>query len=111
MIYPGHGQKFVGRDGKVSFFITQKAEQLFHQKIKAAKLTWTQAWRHANKKGRTESTTRRKAKKAGKFQKAIAGMSLEDMKRKRAQKGELRAKVTDAAAKEAKARQSKKGSA
>lgn len=50
-IYPGRGQKFVAKDGKVSFFITAKADSLFHQKIKAVKLTWSQAWRRMNKKG------------------------------------------------------------
>ena len=31
-IYPGHGQKFVAKDAKVSFFINAKADSLFHQR-------------------------------------------------------------------------------
>eukprot|EP00408_Alexandrium_pacificum_P068586 CAMPEP_0171169846 /NCGR_PEP_ID=MMETSP0790-20130122/8417_1 /TAXON_ID=2925 /ORGANISM="Alexandrium catenella, Strain OF101" /LENGTH=56 /DNA_ID=CAMNT_0011634691 /DNA_START=90 /DNA_END=256 /DNA_ORIENTATION=- len=42
-IYPGGGQRYVARDGKVSFFISKKAESLFHQRIKPVKLRWTQA--------------------------------------------------------------------
>jgi large subunit ribosomal protein L24e len=111
-IYPGRGQKFVGKDARISFFITAKADSLFHQRIKAVKLTWTQAWRRMNKKGKVEHASRKKGKKNTKFQKAIVGMSLEDMKRKRAQKTELRNKAKEDAIAEAKQRvanKSKKG--
>eukprot|EP00913_Durusdinium_trenchii_P028172 g26415.t1 len=92
-IYPGHGQKFVAKDAKVSFFINAKADSLFHQRIKPVKLRWTQAWRRMNKKG-----------KAQKFQKAIVGMSLDDLKQKKAQRPQLR-QAREQAAKEAKAKQ------
>lgn len=49
-IYPGHGQKFVAKDAKVSFFISAKADSLYHQRIKPVKLRWTQAWRRMNKR-------------------------------------------------------------
>merc|ERR1712039_1041556 len=85
-IYPGRGQKFIGKDAKVSFFISAKADSLFHQRIKAVKLTWSQAWRRMNKKGKIEGGKAKNKKKVTKFQKAIAGMSLEEMQKKRAQK-------------------------
>merc|ERR1712087_545998 len=107
-IYPGRGQKYVGKDAKVSFFITAKADSLFHQKIKAVKLTWSQAWRRMNKKGKIDGGKNKNKKKTQKFQKAIVGMSLEDMKRKRAQKNEIRAEANQAKAAEMKARQQKK---
>merc|ERR1712085_160441 len=107
-IYPGCGQRFVARDGEVSFFITAKADSLFHQKVKAVKLTWSQAWRRMNKKGKVETNNRRKKGKVHNVQKAIVGMSLEDMKRKRAEKTHLRQAAKDVAVQEAKARQSKK---
>lgn len=72
-IYPGHGQKFVAKDAKVSFFISAKADSLFHQRIKPVKLRWTQAWRRMNKKGKVEEGGKKKARKAQKFQKAIVG--------------------------------------
>mmetsp|Transcript_64951 Transcript_64951/g.163671 ORF Transcript_64951/g.163671 Transcript_64951/m.163671 type:complete len:163 (-) Transcript_64951:113-601(-) len=107
-IYPGRGQRFVAKDGKVSFFINSKADSLFHQRIKAVKLRWTQAWRRMNKKGKVDEQAKKRTRKAQKFQKAIVGMSLDDIKKKKAQKPELRQAAKEAAAKEAKARQSQK---
>merc|ERR1711972_799408 len=107
-IYPGRGQKFVAKDGKVSFFITAKADSLFHQRIKPVKLRWKQAWRRMNKKGKADEQDKKRTRMAQKFQKAIVGMSLEDIKKKKAQKPELRQQAKDAAAKEAKARAAKK---
>merc|ERR1719437_125154 len=110
-IYPGRGQKFVAKDAKVSFFISAKADSLFHQRIKPVKLRWTQAWRRMNKKGKADEAGKKRTRKAQKFQKAIVGMSLEDIKKKKAQKPELRKQAQDAAAKEAKARAAKKPAA
>eukprot|EP00397_Hematodinium_sp_SG-2012_P053847 GEMP01064552.1.p1 GENE.GEMP01064552.1~~GEMP01064552.1.p1 ORF type:complete len:178 (+),score=58.11 GEMP01064552.1:67-534(+) len=107
-IYPGCGQRFVAKDGKTFFFISAKADSLFHQRIKPVKLTWTQAWRRKNKKGKVEDQARKRKAKAQKFQKAIVGMSLEDLKRKKGQKTELREEAKKAAAREAKLRQQKK---
>merc|ERR1712194_454760 len=90
----GNGQKFIARDGKTSFFISAKADSLFHQKIKASKLSWSQTWRRKHKK------------KTAKFQKAIVGLSLDDMKQKKSEKLTLR-QEDEAAAKEAKLKQKK----
>merc|ERR1719296_627688 len=92
----------------MSFFISAKADSLFHQRIKPVKLRWTQAWRRMNKKGKADEAGKKRTRKAQKFQKAIVGMSLEDIKKKKAQKPELRQQARDAAAKEAKARVAKK---
>ena len=111
-IYPGHGQRFIARDGKSSLFITSKADSLFHQKIKPVRLRWTQAWRRMNKKGKTDEGGKTRKRKAAKFQKAIVGMSLEDIKKKKAKVPEMRKEAKEAAAKEAKARaQAKKAPA
>merc|ERR1711988_1328352 len=107
----GRGQRFIARDGKVHFFITSKAKSLYKQRIKAVKLRWTQAWRRMNKKGKVDEQGKRRTRKAQKFQKAIVGMSLEDIKKKKAQKPELRKQAQEAAAKEAKARAAKKPAA
>merc|ERR1712039_474496 len=90
------------------FFLSKKAESLFHQRIKPVKLRWTQAWRRMNKKGKVDDQAKKRTRKVQKFQKAIVGMSLEDIKKKKAQKPELRQQAQDAAAKEAKARAAKK---
>uniref|UniRef100_A0A7S2CBE0 Large ribosomal subunit protein eL24-related N-terminal domain-containing protein n=1 Tax=Alexandrium andersonii TaxID=327968 RepID=A0A7S2CBE0_9DINO len=110
-VYPGGGQKFVAKDGKVSFFISKKAESLFHQRIKPVKLRWTQAWRRMNKKGTANEQVKKRTRKVQKFQKAIVGMSLDDIKKKKAQKPELRQEAKEAAAKESKARAANKASA
>merc|ERR1719316_2161402 len=107
-IYPGHGQRFIARDGKQSLFISSKADSLFHQRIKPVKLRWTQAWRRMNKKGKAEEAGTKRKRKAQKFQKAIVGMSLDDIRRKKAQKPELRKAAQEAAIKEAKTRMQKK---
>merc|ERR1719152_541696 len=108
-IYPGRGQRFIAKDGKTHFFFTSKVSSLFHQRIKPVKLRWTQAWRRMNKKGSSDQSSKRKIRRVQKLQKAIVGMSLEDLKKKKAQKPALRQEAKDAAAKEAKARSQKKG--
>mmetsp|Transcript_23143 Transcript_23143/g.69337 ORF Transcript_23143/g.69337 Transcript_23143/m.69337 type:complete len:161 (-) Transcript_23143:81-563(-) len=110
-VYPGGGQKYIAKDGKVSFFISKKAESLFHQRIKPVKLRWTQAWRRMNKKGTANEQVKKRTRKVQKFQKAIVGMSLEDIKKKKAQKPEFRQQAKEAAAKEAKARVQQKKTA
>merc|ERR1712113_86507 len=99
---------FVAKDGKVSFFITAKADSLFHQRIKPVKLRGTQAWRRMNKKGKADEQAKKRTRKVQKFQKAIVGMSLDDIKKKKAEKPQLRQQAKEAAAKEAKARQALK---
>lgn len=56
-----------------------------------------------NKKGKVDEGSKKKARKAQKFQKAIVGMSLDDIKKKKAQRPELRAQ-REKEAKEAKAK-------
>ncbi|CDJ59947.1 60S ribosomal protein L24, putative [Eimeria maxima] len=85
-IYPGRGQKFVSRDGKVHTYIHSKEARLGRQKLKAAKLRWTLVWRRANKKSRGEAVAKRRTRKGAKIQKAIVGISLEEIKQRRAAK-------------------------
>ncbi|XP_026191973.1 60S ribosomal protein L24 [Cyclospora cayetanensis] len=85
-IYPGRGQKFVARDGKVHTYIHSKQARLGRHKMKPAKLRWTLAWRRANKKSRGEAVAKRRTRKGGKIQKAIVGISLEEIKQRCAAK-------------------------
>merc|ERR1719194_322293 len=73
---------------------------LHRQRIKPVKLTWTQNWRRKNKKGKAEEAGKKRTKKSTKVQKAIVGMSLDDIKQKKSQKTELRAAAKDAVLKE-----------
>merc|ERR1719329_1359913 len=108
-VYPGRGRRFIAKDGKTHFFGSSKASALFHQRIKPVKLRWTQQWRRMNKKGSSDQSSKRKIRRVQKLQKAIVGMSLEDLKKKKAQKPAMRQEAKDAAAKEAKLRSQKKG--
>ena len=81
---------------------------MFHQRKKAVKLTWTQAWRRFNKKIKVDETIKRRTKKTTRVQKAIVGISLEEIKRRRAEDEKERDRKIDAAKKEVKDREKKK---
>merc|ERR1712147_223007 len=89
-------------------FVSSKARCLFHQKIKPVKLTWTQASRRFNKKLKVEEIQKKRTRKTTRVQKAIVGMSLDEIKRKRAEDEATRDKALDATKKELKARNVKK---
>merc|ERR1712150_465465 len=113
-IVPGRGSRFIAKDGRMHYFISTKARSLFHQKIKPVKLTWTQAWRAFNKKIKVDTTIKKRSRKTTRIQRAVVGMSIEEIKRKKAETRDERDKLADASAKEikdrkAKALQAKKG--
>jgi large subunit ribosomal protein L24e len=103
-VYPGHGVLMIRRDGKPIFLGSSKAYSLTLQRKKAAKLKWTQAWRRLHKKGITETTTKKRSRRANKVQRAVVGASLEDIKKKASQKSDFRTAQREAALKEVKAR-------
>jgi len=106
-IYPGHGLRFVRKDGKLLAFVSKKGRSLYLQKIKAQKLHWTQAWRRLHKKGSIEAEAKKKVKRAGKVFKAIQGLSFDDITKKRQQKPDLRQAQREAALREVKERNRK----
>eukprot|EP00919_Chromeraceae_sp_WS-2016_P020926 GHVR01049638.1.p1 GENE.GHVR01049638.1~~GHVR01049638.1.p1 ORF type:complete len:163 (+),score=28.77 GHVR01049638.1:464-952(+) len=110
-IYPGKGVRYVAKDGKVSLFGIPKARRLFHQRIKPVLLRWTQGWRRHNKKGKAEEVTRKRTRKTYKVQKAIVGLSLDELKKKKDKKVEIREAAKTVAVKEAKAKQEKRAAA
>lgn len=71
-------------------FINQKSRSLYTQKIKAQRLVWTQQWRARHKKGRVENIQKRKVKRSGKVYRAIQGLSVDDLKKRRNQKSDIR---------------------
>jgi large subunit ribosomal protein L24e len=106
-IYPGNGKLMIRRDGRPVWLGSSKAYSLTIQRKKAAKLVWTQAWRRLHKKGITETTTKKSKRRAGKVQRAVVGASLEDIRKKAAQKTEIRSASQAAALKELKDRKAK----
>ena len=107
-IYPGRGSKFAGKDGKVHFFVSSKARSLFHQKIKPVKLTWTQASRRFNKKIKVEDIQKKRTRKTTRVQKAVVGMSLDEIRRRRTEDTAGRDKALEASKKEIRERNVKK---
>ncbi|KAK2196975.1 bifunctional Ribosomal protein L24e-related/Ribosomal protein L24e-L24 superfamily [Babesia duncani] len=93
-VYPGRGQKFVARDGKVYFFLNSKAKNLHKQRVKPARVRWTTSWRKANKKFQTEVAHRRRNRKNIKVQKPIVGLSLDELKSRRATATKTDAKMS-----------------
>ena len=72
------------------------------------KLTWTQAWRRHNKKIKVDEIHKRRTKRTTRVQKAIVGISLDEIKRRRNEKETERDKKMEEAKKEVKQRQAKK---
>ena len=113
---PGRGTRFISKDGRTHYFISTKARSLFHQKIKPVKLTWNMAWRAHNKKIKVDDIQKKRSRKTTRIQKAVVGMSIEEIRRKKAESREDRDKNATAAEKEiterkAKQRQQKKAAA
>ena len=107
-VWPGRGSRFISKDGKIQLFIGSKTRSLFHQRIKPVKLTWTQDWRRLTKKGRAETVKKRRVRKVVRVQKAYVGATLDDIKKKREEKPEVRQAMREQALREIKDRQKKK---
>jgi len=103
-IYPGHGIYTIRRDGKPIWVGGSKTFSLMLQRKKPAKLRWTQAWRRLAKKGLAETTTKKRHRRTTKVARAVVGLSLEEIRKKAAQKPEFRTAQRQTALKEAKAR-------
>merc|ERR1711992_130179 len=106
-IVPGRGSRFISKDGRTHYFISTKARSLYHQKIKPVKLTWTMAWRAYNKKIKVDELQKKKSRKTTRIQKAVVGMSIEEIRRKKAESTEDRDKASAAAQKEIEERKQK----
>ena len=106
-IVPGRGSRFISKDGRTHYFISTKARSLFHQKIKPVKLTWTLAWRAYNKKIKVDDIQKKRSRKTTRIQKAVVGMSIEEIRRRKAESREDRDKANVAAEQTIKDRKAK----
>merc|ERR1712110_186627 len=97
-IVPGRGSRFISKDGRTHYFISTKARSLFHQKIKPVKLTWTLAWRAYNKKIKVDDIQKKRSRKTTRIQKAVVGMSIEEIRRKKHETREERDRANESAA-------------
>ena len=85
-------------------FLNDKNASLYHQGKKSMRLTWTTAWRRLNKKVRVDAISKRRVKRRVRMQKAVIGLSLDDLRKKRAQKPAIRKLQAAAVAQEVKER-------
>lgn len=106
-IYPGVGRRFISKNSTLSYFISTKARAMFHQGIKPVYLAWTMTWRGKHKKIRQDDNQKRHGRKNVKVRKAVVGMSLDEIKRRRGEsRGDRDAQLAAASA-EVKARKQK----
>ena len=90
-------------------FVDRASKRFYLNRKKAMRLRWTQAWRRAHKKIRTDKTVKNKlAKKTAKVFKTFAGISLEDLKAKSTATSDVRKAQKEAQDRAAKATAAKK---
>merc|ERR1712150_390749 len=73
----------ISREGKMSIFIHKKARCMHLRKIKAQRIKWTTAWRRMNKKIKTGDLSRKKRRKARRVVREIAGMTADEINRRK----------------------------
>uniref|UniRef100_A0AAR2INV7 Large ribosomal subunit protein eL24 n=1 Tax=Pygocentrus nattereri TaxID=42514 RepID=A0AAR2INV7_PYGNA len=71
-------------------FLNAKCESAFLTKRNPRQINWTVLYRRKHKKGLSEEVTKKRTRRAVKFQRAITGASLADILAKRNQKPEVR---------------------
>merc|ERR1712019_40392 len=89
-IYPGHGRTLVKADGKTYKFLSSRTHKAHMLKRNPRKITWTVLYRRKHKKGLEEDVTKKRTRRAQKFQRAVVGATLQDIMAKRNQKPEVR---------------------
>merc|ERR1712211_176107 len=101
-IYPGHGRTLVKGDGKSYKFLSSRTHKAHMLKRNPRKITWTVLYRRKHKKGLEEDVTKKRTRRAQKFQRAVVGATLQDIMAKRSQKPEVRKAQRDQAVRAAK---------
>ncbi|MEQ2215967.1 60S ribosomal protein L24 [Xenoophorus captivus] len=71
-------------------FLNAKCESAFLSKRNPRQINWTVLYRRKHKKGQSEEVTKKRSRRAVKFQRAITGASLAEILAKRNQKPEVR---------------------
>ncbi|CAK80022.1 unnamed protein product (macronuclear) [Paramecium tetraurelia] len=106
-IYPGHGRRFVAKDGRLFYYLNQKSRAFSARKIKSQEIQWTVAWRRLNKKIKTDEGAKKRRIRNLKVQRAIVGISLEEIRRRRKEDDKTRKAQAEQAAREIKDRKQK----
>jgi len=107
-VWPGRGVLFIRTDNQQYLFLNKKCKSLYHNRLRPAKLAWTTTYRKAHKKDQVTEIARKKRRVANKSAaRAIVGVSLEVINKRRAEKPEFRQANRDKAIREVKERAKK----
>jgi len=98
-ILPGRGMRFVRLDGHSFIFYSKKCSHQFYAKRNPRKCCWTLLYRQAHRKGIREEVSQKKRSKLVKVDKGLAGLSIEEIRQRRAQAPEARQAQREAAMK------------
>ena len=89
-IYPGHGKRVVKIDGKVHIYLNSKCQRSADMRRNPRRVTWTVLYRRQHKKGAAEQEVKKRTRRTVKFQRAITGVTWEQILAKRNQQPEFR---------------------
>ena len=78
-------------------FLSSKIASLYHQKKKPGRVRWTLTWRKNHKKVKAEGVAKTRAKRVVKIIRAVGGMSVDELKKKKFEKPEVRQAAREAA--------------
>jgi len=98
-ILPGRGMRYVRLDGHSFIFYSKKCSHQFYAKRNPRKCCWTLLYRQAHRKGIREEVSAKKRSKLVKVDKSLAGLSIEEIRQRRAQAPEARQAQREAAMK------------
>merc|ERR1719326_1122826 len=101
-IHPGHGKRLTRTDGKSFFFLSRKAHSLHAQRKNPRKIAWTIYYRRKMKKGVETESTKRRARKVQKLQRAVGTMTKEEITKRQSEKADFRRVQREQAIKAAK---------
>ena len=79
----------VKADGKSYKFLSSRTHKAHMLKRNPRNITWTVLYRRKHKKGLEEDVTKKRTRRAQKFQRAVVGATLQDIMAKRNQKPEV----------------------
>jgi len=96
--------KFVRGDGRSFVFFSNKSACKYYAKRNPRECTWTLLYRQQHRKAQAEEVAKKKAHKIQQVERAVAGLSLEELRLRRNQKPEVRQAAREAALKEIKAK-------
>ncbi len=107
-IWPGRGVLFIRTDNQQYLFLNKKCRSLYNNRLRPAKLAWTTTYRKQHKKDQVTEAARKKRRNLGRGNaRAIVGVSLEVLQKRRQEKPEVRQASREAAIREIKERAKK----